>query len=155
MNIRRADLTDIDALEKLNREVQEIHIRNYPRIFKETSSEEVKSWFRSLFEEEDVYIFMACEETDSVGYVILRTLTHPENPFIYAVKIAYIDQICVTQSQRGRGVGRKLMEHAIEHAVNLGFDRIELDVWHKNTNAREAFEKIGFKTSREKRTLDR
>lgn len=155
MNNRLAEMTDVDALEKLNREVQEIHIRNYPSIFKETSLEEVKSWIRSLFEAEDVYIFMACEEMDSVGYVILRTITQPENPFIYAVKIAYIDQKCVTQSRRGCGIGRRLMEHAIEHAVNLGFDRIELDVWHKNTNAREAFEKIGFKTSREKRTLDR
>ena len=155
MNIRQADTTDIDIIEKLNREVQEIHIRNYPHIFKETSSEEVKSWIRSLLEAKNVYIFMACEETEIVGYVICRTLTQPENPFKYAEKFAYIDHICVTQSQRRHGVGRKLMEHAIAHAVNLGFDRIELDVYYKNTNAREAFEKIGFKTSCEKRVLDR
>ncbi len=155
MNIRRADLTDTDAIERLNREVQEIHIRNYPHIFKRTSPEEVKSWIRNLFEAEDVNIFVVSEETRIVGYVTLRMITQPENPFKYAEKIAYIDQICVTQSRRGRGIGRRLMEHAIEHAADLGFERIELDVWHKNTYAREAFEKIGFKTSCEKRVLDR
>jgi ribosomal protein S18 acetylase RimI-like enzyme len=153
INIRPAILHDINALEGLNREVQEFHVRNYPHIFKETSSDEVKDWFRQQFKAGEIHIFVACREIDIVGYLMLRLIRWPVNPFTHPREFAYIDQIGVTESCRGQGIGRKLMDHAIDFANTLGFDCIELDVWSKNTRAKIAFEKMGFSSQRELRAL--
>lgn len=153
INIRPAMLHDIDALEGLNREVQEFHVRNYPHIFKETDSDEVKGWFKRQFKAGDVHIFVACREINIVGYLILRLVRWPVNPFTHPRKLAYIDQIGVTETCRGQGIGRKLMDYVINFANMLGFDWIELDVWSRNTRAKMAFEKIGFSIQRESRAL--
>lgn len=49
----------------------------------------------------------------------------------------------VMASQRGRGIGRALIEAALEQARSR-FRRVELDVYASNTSAIALYEKIGF-----------
>lgn len=50
----------------------------------------------------------------------------------------------VIKSHRGRGIGTKLLQLAIEDAYEKGRTRIELDVFASNTNAHALYRKLGF-----------
>lgn len=50
----------------------------------------------------------------------------------------------VIKSHRGRGIGKKLLQLAIEDAFEKGRTRIQLDVFASNTSARALYRKLGF-----------
>jgi RimJ/RimL family protein N-acetyltransferase len=45
---------------------------------------------------------------------------------------------------RGRGAGRRLMESAISRALEVGLERVELEVYASNATAIGLYEKLGF-----------
>lgn len=47
---------------------------------------------------------------------------------------------------RGQGIGRKLMERALDAALAFGFTRIELTVRETNVNAIALYKNVGFET---------
>mgnify|MGYP003647940240 CR=1 FL=1 len=53
--------------------------------------------------------------------------------------------IQLAQRYRGKGIGRKLMQAAIDDARSYGFEVIELTVFQSNIAAIELYEKLGFK----------
>lgn len=58
---------------------------------------------------------------------------------------AYISDLFVILSYRGRGIGKALIERAIEHASSLGAALIRLDVLASNLSARALYNKLGFR----------
>ncbi len=52
--------------------------------------------------------------------------------------------MCVADGWRGRGVGRALMDAAIEWARAAGAHKVELQVWPHNDAARRLYERMGF-----------
>ena len=57
---------------------------------------------------------------------------------------AYIDDIAVNNNYRGRGIGRALMERAIEWAKTKGFPGIMLETQNNNVRACKFYERCGF-----------
>jgi ribosomal protein S18 acetylase RimI-like enzyme len=49
-------------------------------------------------------------------------------------------------NHRGLGIGRKLMQRAMDAALTFGFKRIELTVRETNTNAIALYRNFGFET---------
>lgn len=60
---------------------------------------------------------------------------------------AWLEDLFVEESARGKGHGRKLVEAAIERARARGCDRIQLDVNQANRNALGLYESCGFKAN--------
>lgn len=56
-------------------------------------------------------------------------------------------KLYVLRAHRGKGVGRMLIEKAIEHAVSYGYETLELEVSQKHRRAIRLYEKLGFKKS--------
>ncbi len=56
----------------------------------------------------------------------------------------YIDSIAVAPIARGKGIGTKLLHHAITHAQENHFNQVGLLVDLANPNARKLYERIGF-----------
>src|SRR5690606_24820692 len=50
----------------------------------------------------------------------------------------------VAASRRGQGVGRRLLQTALESATELGITRVELDVFASNVAAIGLYQAIGF-----------
>jgi ribosomal protein S18 acetylase RimI-like enzyme len=57
-----------------------------------------------------------------------------------------INGVAVRPSHRRQGVGKRLLEWAIEQAGAGGFDRVSANVWADNLAARGLFEGRGFRT---------
>ncbi len=52
--------------------------------------------------------------------------------------------IIVDPDYRGKGVGNRLLEKAIQTAKHLGFEKICLSTFHTNSNAISLYKKFGF-----------
>ena len=56
----------------------------------------------------------------------------------------YIDDLCVDETCRGKGVGEALFEHVKNEARRMGCYEVNLNVWEGN-EARRFYEKMGMK----------
>lgn len=67
----------------------------------------------------------------------------------------WVEDVFVSEAARGSGLGRALMEAALERAWKRGCRRIELDVDEANTAALALYESLGFsgEFKAEKRSL--
>ena len=55
-----------------------------------------------------------------------------------------VDQLCVAESQRKRGLGRTLMNAISDEAKRAGVSTLELACWAFNREAQRAFARLGF-----------
>ncbi len=83
-------------------------------------------------------------ENETVGYFVIEERTYADNPFSKEVKSIYIQQLNVNSNVRGQGVGKLMMQHIREFALQKGVSRIELDVKHKNDAAKRFFKKMDY-----------
>ena len=100
-----------------------------------------------------VTIFLAIVDGSIVEYALLRTIERQEHFFALQRRYIDVEQICVTQNARNKGVGRKLVKAAKDNALNSGFNRLELNVWTDNTTAKQAFECLGLSTYTERMVI--
>lgn len=70
----------------------------------------------------------------------------------YADKELYISNICVDNNNRGKGVGKYILENIIKYAKSKDCDSIILDVTKNNKKAISLYEKYGFKKIKERRS---
>jgi GNAT superfamily N-acetyltransferase len=55
-----------------------------------------------------------------------------------------IEEIAVAASHRGRGIGRLLMDRIHQWGREQGITEIELQVWKRNRQAINFYEKLGY-----------
>lgn len=65
-----------------------------------------------------------------------------------ATKFFWIDEFIITESERGKGYGTKLMDEVKRIAKNEGVKRIELNCFTFNERAIELYKKLGYKEQR-------
>jgi ribosomal protein S18 acetylase RimI-like enzyme len=87
---------------------------------------------------EDAPTYVAETDGRVVGMVTLcvfRTLTGPK---------AYVDHLVVAPGRRRRGIGRALVQHAIERAAAMGASRIDLTANTEKAAGRALYQSLGF-----------
>ena len=83
---------------------------------------------------------MAAEEQRVVGVlsmVLYKTLLHVGGT-------ALINELVVSRSFRGRGIGGKLIERAVSEARERGMEEIEVGTEQDNNSARRFYSSVGF-----------
>lgn len=125
-----------------------IEIYHYPAVMENTSqllyldSDTIKSFFNSS----NQHILVAELDGKVVGHVSL-ILSHKHREK-HSAGLA----IAVHPDFHGQGIGKRLMNAAIDQADNwLNLIRIELEVYADNTVACQLYEKLGFEREGEKR----
>jgi ribosomal protein S18 acetylase RimI-like enzyme len=147
MKILEAKKEDIPTLLQLINEVQELHINWDSKKYKKIKKYEVIEWLRKLLDDKNVKILIASENSKAIGYVIAKIHNREENAFIYPAQLIEIDQICVAEKYRNKGVGKRLVDEVKSYAKKLGIDTLFLFVLDKNSDAIRAYTKMGFKTA--------
>jgi ribosomal protein S18 acetylase RimI-like enzyme len=97
---------------------------------------------RELLAADEMTVLLAGERPDGVAVIRFRASLWSDH------LEAYLEELYVAPEQRGRGMGRALLEQTLEAARAAGASRIELGTSETDTAARSLYESCGF-TNRE------
>ena len=149
MNIKITETADPVLLTQLNREVQNLHATMHPHIFKRHDEAAIEMAMRKIVTTGGCKCYIASDGASICGYMITMVRDYPETAFTFSRKSLYIDQIAVMEGFRNKGVGKILLDYALNMAIYSGLRRIELDHWTSNIPAASFFRKHGFTLYRE------
>ena len=152
MLIRRADTHDIPDIRRLLVQVCNVHQTIRPDIFTRDGVKYTESDLTELLADESRPVWCAVEADRFLGYCFCQWEETSDGSVGFARKELYIDDLCVDEAARGRGVATALFRHVRTWAKAEGTDFITLNVWQGNENALRFYEKMGMKPR--KTTLD-
>lgn len=142
VQVRKAEKKDISSILSLLDEVNEIHEKARPDIFKRGQKYHEKD-VEALLEDKKVHILVAEEET-VLGYAILFEEEQKEDELMKERRFLYLDDLCVDKKARGKGVGSLLLREAEKLARSLSYSTITLRVWSFNKKAIAFYQKEGY-----------
>ena len=145
MLIRRAEITDIPDILRLLVQVCNVHQEIRPDIFKRDGVKYTEADLQELLRDESRPVWCALEDGRFLGYCFCQWQEYHDSSVSTDRKELYIDDLCVDESARGRGVATALYRHVTAWARSEGCDIITLNVWCGNDNAMRFYEKMGMK----------
>lgn len=149
MIIRRAQEKDSDKVIHLLEQVLELHAAIRSDIFIPGTTKYTAPELAEIFADDSRPVYVATDETDQVlGYVFCMIKEPVPSNNIVPSKSVYIDDLCVDDTARGKGIGKALFLHAVEEARRLGCRDITLNVWEGNDSAKAFYEQMGMKLQR-------
>jgi len=156
ITVRPAKKEDHGAVERMLRQIAQLHADLRPENFRPASKKYDAQQFAAMLSDPKVPILVAQDEQGEVlGYAMLQVKSvGADHPILLARTFLYLDDLCVDEAARGRGVGTALMQGARELAKSRGIEKIELNVWECNRNAMRFYERLGFATQRRELELN-
>jgi GNAT superfamily N-acetyltransferase len=143
MTIRQATLDDIPEITGLWTEFMDFH-QSMNTFFTRRSDGDVN--FRDHVVDNlsnpDFCIIVADLNGTLTGYAIAYFQDYP--PVFVDKKCAYISDIVVDESYRGKGLGKELIDFLCDWARSRGIQRMELEVLQSNYNAHAFYDHLGF-----------
>ena len=97
--------------------------------------------FEDILSEPKVMVIVAEVNDRVIGYLTINF----NKSFLDAGDSAVIDELMVTEKERGKGVGRLLVEYAIEISKHSGCSEVGVSTEFGNMNAQKFYDKCGFK----------
>jgi ribosomal protein S18 acetylase RimI-like enzyme len=144
----------VPAIASLTAQVQELHARTYPALFKtDVSTSDLEDVARQHLREDSQRVLVALRDDVVAGYARLEVQHRPATVIKFARAQLYIHEFGVDRHARGSGVGTALLAHIEAIAREEGIHRIGVDVFVGNEDARHFYESRGFATEREVRWL--
>jgi len=144
MTIRRAESRDIPALFRLLRQVLDVHHAGRPDLFRGGRTKYTAEELEALLRDDSRPVFVY-DDGEILGYCFCIFQQHVGDNILTDIKTLYIDDLCVDEAARGRGVGRALYEYALGFAKESGCYNLTLNVWSLNESAMRFYEKMGLR----------
>jgi len=133
LTVRRAQVDDAGAVGRL--------LHDFNREFDEPTPgpAQLARRISQLLSAGDTTVLLEGPGPD--GLVVLRF-----RPAIWSDALeCYLAELYVVPSRRGNGIGRALLEAALDHARHSGADRIDLGTSDDDVAARRLYESLGFR----------
>ena len=142
--IRRASKKDIPKILHLLTQVCNVHHEGRPDIFRQDSQKYNAQELALLMEDDSRPIFVYVDKEDNVlGYGFCVIIEYSGNNVILDRRELYIDDLCVDEEARGRGVGGAIFEYLKTYAKEIGCYHVTLNVWACNPSAMAFYESKG------------
>ena len=145
MEIGFAQGRDIPGIIGLLRQVGEVHHQIRPDLFRAGAQKYDEAALEGLLADSGRPILVAREGEILAGYAFCMLQITENDPVLRDRKVLYIDDLCVDEGQRGRGVAGALYREVCRYAEELGCDAVTLNVWCGNDRAMGFYEKCGLK----------
>lgn len=100
-----------------------------------------KDPFWNLLDSDDTTVYLVEEDSDSIGYVVLRDGTHPSRKY---GRYKYIVDLLITAEYRSQGYGSAVIEEVTELARADRCDLLKVSCEWKNEDARRFYRDTGF-----------
>ncbi|MDE7400910.1 MAG: GNAT family N-acetyltransferase [Clostridia bacterium] len=143
IEIRRAKPSDIEKLDYLLFQVHKVHSDARPDLFVSGAKKYTDEQLRQILKDETKPIFVAVQNGTVFGYAFCVIINNGNEPSHTDIKTLYIDDLCVDETCRGKGIGKLLYNFVVGYAKQCGCYNVTLNVWADNKNAVAFYEKIG------------
>lgn len=144
MDIRFAETRDIPGMISLLQQVGEVHHQIRPDLFRSGAQKYDEAALEALLKDESRPIFIADLDGRVAGYCFCILQITQNDPVLRDRKVLYIDDLCVDETIRGKGIASKLYAYTLDYARALGCQAVTLNVWYGN-DAQIFYEKCGMK----------
>src|SRR4029077_17726904 len=138
VTVRRATPGDAEAVARL--------LHDFQMEFDEPSpgAEALAGRYAELIRNRDMTVLLAGDGPDGFAQLRYRPWAYSAGPNAHS----YLEELYVVPSLRGQGIGRALLEAALEAARGEGATHMELGTSEDDDDARALYESLGF-TNRE------
>lgn len=143
--IRKAESKDIPQILRMLEQILLLHHKTRPDLFRGQGTKYDARELEQMLSRPQTPIFVYQQGDTVTGYIMCQE-QNARGHVLQPVKTLYIDDLCVDESARGKGVGRKLMEYATDYARKNGFYNITLHVWEGNPGAMAFYRSAGLTT---------
>lgn len=98
--------SDANLIAKLNKDVQTLHHKIEPDLFKPFNESEMRHYFEVMLKIEGVVGYVILHGDEPAGYMLTSRIISEETPFKFRTDTLHIDQICVESRFKGLGLGK-------------------------------------------------
>ena len=134
IQFRPLTTTDIDIIVQMMQKFYAID--NYP-----IDAEISKKLFQEFIADENLgKAWLILSDNEIIGYVILTFIFS----FEYQGKIAFLDELYLSEKARGKGIGNQAVAFIIERSKKLSLKLIYLEIENHNQNAQKLYIASGF-----------
>ena len=146
MRIRDAEVKDVENLYELLRQVQQLHADGRPDIFISGTNKYSMPVIREILENPKTPVYVAVDQDDrAIGYAFCAIKEEKGSENLREIKTFYLEDLCVGENSRGKGLGTALYNHVLLKAKEFGCYHLTLNVWHLNESAVKFYKKLGMK----------
>ena len=148
MEIRFAGPQDVGGILALLQQIGRIHHEGRPDIFRDQAQKYSASQVLALLNSSLTPVFVAVEEDKVLGYCFCKVKSFKDETVVNDHTELFIDDLCVDEACRGRGIGTALYNEVICYAKNRRCDFVTLNVWSFNEKAMKFYASLGMKPQR-------
>ena len=145
MEIRDMESKDYPEIDRLMKELHELHVKGRPDLYTELEHPYSREEFEKIVSNPGIIAILAEEKSVVIGLCI-GTLRKKSG--MVEMKTMYIEDLIVDRNFRGKGSASQLYEEMEERGRNTGAKRLDLMVWEFNSNAKRFYEKQGMRPQR-------
>ncbi len=130
--IRLANKGDLDDINKLLFQVHKVHSDARPDLFKAGTKKYNDKELLEIINDEKRPIFVCVDNDVIIGYAFCIFNDNKNIPSLCNYTSIYIDDLCVDEKYRGKGIGKDLYEFVVDFARKSGCYNVTLNVWADN-----------------------
>ncbi len=145
MEIRDMESKDYPEIDRLMKELHELHVKGRPDLYTELEHPYSREEFEKIVSDPEIIAILAEEKSVVIGLCI-GTLRKKSG--MVETKTMYIEDLIVDRNFRGKGIASQLYEEMEERGRNTGAKRLDLMVWEFNSDAKRFYEKQGMRPQR-------
>lgn len=144
MKIRRAEQKDIPRIHALLQQVEMVHHRARPDLFRNGGRKYTDEQLIDILADDSRPVLVAADEDDLLlGYAFCIFQQHPDDNILTDIRTLYLDDLCVDEAHRGEHIGAALYQAVLDHARTHGCYNVTLNVWAGNDSAKRFYETRG------------
>lgn len=152
--VRNAVLEDCRRILPLQQQISKLHFEGRPDLFKDEVRTYTQEQFRKWLDSPTHVLLIAEVDGEVAGYAFSWVIQYRDHPTYRDFDSFYIDDICVLEKFRRKGIGRALIVRCKEEAKGLGCKNVDLGVWSFNENAIAFYESCGMKERTKRMEID-
>ena len=132
---------DRDSVNAIAAQVHAMHVAWRPDIYAMVEELYSEDRFMDAIRNRELYVAKLSDTV--VGYVLLKTRNY-DWPGVVKRKVMVVDEICVDEACRNRGIGTQMMAEVRALAKAFGYTDLQLGVYPQNDAAVAFYQKCGF-----------
>lgn len=144
MIIRKAEKKDISGIFNLLKQVLSVHAEIRPDIFKPNTTKYTDEELYYIVANPLTPVFVAVDKNENVlGHCFCKFIQYSNDNSLTNIKTLYIDDICVDENERGKGIAKALYSFTLDFAKAENCYNITLNVWAGNNTAIKFYKSMG------------